>query len=237
MRHMENIFTARQIQSLSERLLELKPFYVESAAADIFSWKELENLLNFRPFLNIHRFRPTMNISASWPHIAWLTDKDCYPIELVDNLIRDSHFHITECSRVNEKLNAICFHLEKILRLPTDAHIYVDLREYPGEGFGIHYDFSHNLIVQIEGQTEVTVWDIKNENGTVSPTHIESDPMIFKVMNPGDIIFIPALYYHKACSLTKRMSISFPSWTIGNISNDSFDSRHWISLDKILPMV
>jgi hypothetical protein len=227
---MENTSIVKEIRSLSDRLVELKPFYVESAFGSIFSWKELENLLNYRPAMSANRFKPSNRISYEWPSSAWQSDVNTYPSKLIDEIIRNYHFHIADCSRVNEKINTICLELENILKLPTDAHIYVDLSLKENTGFGIHYDFSHNLIVQIDGQTEITVWDIKN-NGDDTPSEIESEPLFVKILSPGDTVFIPSLYYHRANSLSRRMSISFPSWTK---SSDSFDDRHWISLDNIL---
>jgi hypothetical protein len=221
------------IETFKDHILKLEPFYINKAVKNIYSWKELENLINYRPAMSISRFKPSGKIPDNlryWPQKNWLTNYDTYPADVIENIIDQHHFHICDASRVNKKINRICSELEELTGLSADAHIYADLRKDPGIGFGIHYDFSHNLIVQIEGKMEFTMWPDKGYNDSDRIlTELHSDPLFRIILEPGDIVFAPANYYHMAISLTKRLSISFPCLSIPN--NLSSQERHWISLD------
>lgn len=217
------------IEALTDAIREGKPFYRRSAVYDIFSWKELESLLNYRPAINTNRFRSPVT-DIRWPVRTWMSDPDTFPPEILEDIIKNNHFHITDSSRVNSKLNGLCAELEDALGLPTDAHIYVDLRDLPGEGFGTHFDYSHNLIVQVEGTTEFTMWnEIAEQNSSRKSDDIATEPLFRIILEPGDVVYAPAYYYHKAVSLTKRLSVSFPSTTFPAPTGSQ--ERHWISLD------
>ena len=51
----------------------------------LFTFKELETLLNLRPFTNNRRFittRPTER-RFEWENNCWATDRNCWPISLI----------------------------------------------------------------------------------------------------------------------------------------------------------
>jgi len=198
---------------LREKILKLEPFYEPNCIHNIFSWKELEHLLNFRPIVNNRRFHLNMDCEHQWPEQAWLSDLNTWPTNLLEIRLKKYSAYFTDMSKVNEKVNSICVQLEKIIRWPTDAHIYFSIVEnkIESEVFSPHWDWSHNLIVQIEGVSQHKIWNKYAEGHEPRETNfIEETPIIDTTMEPGDVTFIPAKMYHHVISKTKRLSISFP---------------------------
>ena len=136
--------------------------------------------------------------------------------------------YIADSSRVNKKINLICKILEKNLKKPTDAHIYFSFTTKNDEGFGIHNDVSDNIIIQIEGESNIEVWDFeeKSENRFINELNTKS--FLNVNMKKGDVIFIPRKHWHRVISKTKRLSISFPMSENENIQQE----RNWINLER-----
>jgi ribosomal protein L16 Arg81 hydroxylase len=215
------------LENIKDSIKELKPFYVRNVIKNIFSWRELEKILNLRPFNNQDRFKADLNETYEWPFQDWVLDINCFPPSVIKEITKKYLCHVADSSRINEKINTICGELDKITGYSTDAHIYFDLTEEQNVGFGIHYDMAHNLIVQIEGRTNIKIWNIKcYDEGEKFPKELDEEPMIDTIMEPGDVCYIPAHYYHEAKSLTKRLSISFPSHT--EMKNPQ--EREWIRI-------
>jgi len=216
------------LELLQDRIKLLQPFYERNALHGIFSWKDLENLLNFRPSNTQKRFKAFLNEKYEWPHQAWVTNINCFPPSIIKKITKKYLCHIMDSSRVNETINTICGELESITNLPTDAHIYFDLTDQQNVGFGIHYDKAHNLIVQVEGKSRVKMWNVMcYDEEKKNIKHIDEKPMFEIVMEPGDICYAPAHYYHEVKSLTKRLSVSFPSHTL---MTEPFQEREWIKI-------
>ena len=112
---------------LKDQISLLEPFYERNALTGIFSWKELEHLLNFRPSNTQRRFKAFLKEEYTWPQEAWVTNINSFPPSVVEKIVGKYLCHIMDSSRVNENLNTICGELELITNLPTDAHIYFDL--------------------------------------------------------------------------------------------------------------
>jgi len=191
-----------------------KPFFLKGVLKNIFSWTDLENLLNLRPFCNDSRFKIAGRpYQYSWPDEAWLSDINSFPPKLIDDIINKEVCYVIDASRVNKKINDICNNIESQCGWKTDAHIYFSLRvqEY---GFGKHNDPRHNLITQVEGKSVINVWSDDDKI------------LIDEVMEPGDIVFIPEKINHQIIPKTKRISISIPCENIDMPTQD----RHWINL-------
>jgi len=156
-----------------------------------------------------------------------MSDINTFPPTLLDAEIRNFHCYLSDASRVNEHVNSVCGQLEQTFSGgAADAHIYFNLAEVADNGFGIHWDFSHNLIVQMEGETEFKIWE-DTVVGDRNPQFLNEKPVIDVLMQPGDAVFIPLNVYHQAISKTKRLSISFPvSFNNGFANQD----RHWIKI-------
>ena len=215
---------------LKNKILELKPCYLPKSFPKIFSWNELENLLNLRPFVNNKRFQIIGGQNYSWENQTWLSDVDTFPPSLVETEIKKNHCYLSDASRANKKINQICKELEKtFIDCGADAHIYFTLSDNLDGGFGIHWDHSHNLIVQVEGSTRFLLWDHYADQNETNRTEqsLSIDPVYDVTLHQGDAIFVPLRSYHCALSQTKRLSISFPICYNSSISQQD---RHWIKL-------
>ncbi|NDB81283.1 MAG: hypothetical protein EB127_00815 [Alphaproteobacteria bacterium] len=221
---------------LLEKIKILKPFYESNVVHNIFSWQELENILNFRPVINNKRFFSINDSKKSawyWQDTIWLSDPNTWPASLIQEIIKEMPVYMTDMSRANIKINNICHELENLLNYPTDAHIYFSLveEEIETKGFPIHFDYNHNLIVQIEGTSRHKVWhdfgDTIKDETTRYISNMEYPPMLDTVMRPGDVIFIPKFFYHKVISKTKRLSISFPM-ADNKFDFETMQDRNWV---------
>lgn len=217
-----------------QKVKDFEPFYKQGLTTNLFSWTELERLLNLRPFTNKKRFTSVDDLSREWVithrtkfNSAWLTDYDSYPPEVIKYFINNSVCYLRDCSRVNEKINSICAELERLTLHPSDAHIYFCLTDNLGSGFGPHWDNQHNLIIQVEGETHFRIWGKTTEWNRFRVNEPKESPLIDVVMKPGDSVFVPAHYVHCATSLMKRLSVSFP---LTKSDKDLHQSRDWITL-------
>lgn len=209
-----------------ENFVSLQPFHNKDSFEKIFSWGELEALLNLRPFINTGRFHILNKVQYTWEKASWLTDVNTYPPGLILNEIKKYHCLIQDCSRVNKKINEVCKHLDEMSGSASDAHIFFNLSDMPDSGLGIHWDTSHNFIVQVEGTTRFKVWNLCDYDERWRNTQsIPANPVIDVVMQPGDLIFIPANMWHQAISLSKRLSVSFPISKQGTPQD-----RTWVNL-------
>lgn len=178
----------------------------------LFTYKELERLLNLRPFVNNLRFKPTGGKKYHWPVYDWFTDKDSWPISCIKDALSKTSAYISDASRANEKINKFSETLEKIFKRPTDCHIYFSLNKNV-ESFGRHRDQSHNVIVVCEGKINFKIYD--------------GDTILEKNLSKGDYAFIPVNVDHHLTPLTsKRLSCSFPIAPDG----EKFDERDWFKI-------
>lgn len=218
-------------QETKDKILLQEPFFAPQFIDNLFSWQELERLINLSPMLNDLRFHILNNSKYEWQAYYWKTDHSAYPLDLVKEEIKKHVCYVQDVSRINKKVNSIVCELEKLTGFPTDAHIFFALTDDKSEGLGLHNDISDNFIVQVEGQTNFKVWDMKAEDGVSNTDYINETPMIDIIMNAGDAIYIPKKYWHHAISQSKRLSISFP---MSPTNNKTYESRNWIDINHYL---
>ena len=162
----------------------------------LFTFKELESLLNLRPFTNNKRFVTTASKERKfeWRNNCWATDLNCWPISLIEKLIKKGTCYLADSSRANKKINDVANELEKKFDTPVDCHIYFSLHK-GSTSFDKHKDGAHNFIVACEGEVKFEIF---------------SNKKITKKLKTGDYVYIPAGVYHRAVPLTdKRISCSF----------------------------
>ena len=180
------------------------PFYQKKLfKSKLTSWKEIEKLLNCRPFVNTSRFKIPSGYSYGWDMQEWLTDVNTYPPSVVNKIIKKHWFYIIDCSRINKKINSICKYLEDLTGMPSDTHIFISNKpnkKYDNKSFGKHKDTQDNLIISVEGSQKIAIY--KKDN----PNELEFE----KTLKSGDAVFIPAGRFHKITGLEKRLSVSFP---------------------------
>jgi len=180
----------------------------------LFSLKDLEKLINFKPSTTTKNFSPTFfdnaseNLSFNWPIPIWSSDKDSWPIKEIKKFINSSACHYKDCSRVNKKINLFCKKLEEIYNKPVDCHIYFSLNKKL-ESFKYHNDDYMTFIIVQEGTLKVTV-----DNNT-------------KILKEKEFVFIPKNINHKVESLSeKRLSLSFVLYE----GDGKFEERDWITI-------
>jgi len=216
-----------KIINLIRKNLSSNTSFLFKLETKIFSWKELEFLFNFRPFLTSKRVHVLQDDSElRWSHQAWVTDQSTMPPSIIGNKLRTNALYFQDASRVNKSINSICKQIENEFESNCDAHIFFNLSDSLEGGFGVHHDSSHNVIIQIEGSSELKVWKNIAQKDSKKPT---TKPHINAILNPGDAVFIPMKIWHSIVSKTQRLSISFPFNKDDNIQRQD---RAWITLVK-----
>jgi hypothetical protein len=212
-------FNKTQIKEIKNN----KPFFIKNFYPNLISWKELENLLNLRPFVNAQRFHTIPSEKIQWNDTAWLSDLNCYPPNLLNEIINKKVCYISDSSRVNKKINNFCDYLENITKFPGDAHLYFSLnkKETNKKGFGIHKDTQDNVIIASEGSFIIQVFSKEKPDK-------KEKPLIEEEMKNGDAVYIPNQFYHCIKTLTKRLSVSFCVAPYANIKYKQ--NRNWIYL-------
>ena len=211
----------------------MEPKFIKQYCPKLFSWKELEYLINIRPLMTQKRSHILFKEETyfKWRSTGWQKDKNCYPPTLIRKLIEENICYFTDMSRCTEKINAFAKSLEDEYEHQTDAHIYMCRNIELKHPFGAHFDTSHNVIVQCEGTTNFKVWnevDPKSNYTKMTPEELPGEPVLDVEMEPGDAIWIPMYYPHLATSRTKRLSVSF---AISNHSiKEGFEDREWVKL-------
>jgi len=224
---------------IQENIKTFKPFFVKSAVKDLFSWEELETLINLQPMCSRSRFYPVRYkgerdprslLKINWEIEAWNKDPSCFPNHLRREFIKEAICYFTDTSKANKKINTVCAEIETVTGMNCDAHIYFDLRKIPSTGFPIHNDRSHNIIIQVEGSSHVRVWEhpcLTEDQETKDPGY---DPIVDVLMEPGDLVFVPIRHWHEFVSNTQRLSISFPFNHIGDVKQQ----RDWIDIKELV---
>ena len=206
---------------------------------DLLSWNEMANIINTRPLMNDKRVKLLGNTRKyKWVCTKWAKDLNCFPPSLIKKILDDIMIYFVDMSRATEKINDFAKQIEDDYGKQTDAHIYVCRNLEMKHHFGIHYDYSHNLIVQCEGVTNFKVWDevkdVFGSGGVVNNpirTRLEMDtePIIDVDMESGDAIWIQKHFPPLATYLTPRLSVSFPLSEYSD-TNLIREDRTWITL-------
>lgn len=198
---------------MNKKLLNLKQNHFGKTYSNLFSFKELEKLINLRPFIIKERLMYTAKGNYSWSGYSWQKYKDTFPISILKKLINEDVIAISDCGRVNKKINNICLKLEKIFKRPVDCHIFYSSKKKM-KGFNKHRDKSYNFIVLTKGKIKVEVWGKEK---------------IEKIMKPGEYVFISNNTDHKITPLSnKRISCSFPIMENEGV----FDEREWFNINE-----
>ena len=206
----------------------------------LFTWKELETLINIRPLMHERRVNLLgCTVEYNWMNSPWSKHPDCYPPTLLRELIEKYVVYIGDMSRCTKKINDFARKLERKYRLPCDAHLYMCRNPTGGHPFGIHFDRSHNVIIQCDGETNFKVWEKIKDRDLFKMTHYQNQssvglsmndpPLMDVIMKPGDAIWIPAYYPHLALSKTCRLSVSFPL-LLSTEWGREYEDRKWVEL-------
>jgi|TARA_R100000008_G_C3516757_1_gene131737 hypothetical protein len=203
----------------------MKPDFKRGYCRRLFSWKELEYLINIRPLLYTKRVYILGSDEYRWTSSSWAKEVNCYPPFLFRDAMEKYVCYLADMSRCTKKINDFAEKLEDTYNSPADAHIYMCRNPKLEHPFGIHFDTNPNVIVQCEGKTNFKVWDKVPPQEQRTMLNPQSSPILDVDMKPGDVIWIPEYYPHLATSKTSRLSVSFP---LG--SAIGFEDRTWVKL-------
>ena len=79
----------------------------------LFTWKELENLINIRPLMTNNRVLHHDGREYEWENSLWSLDVNCYTPSLMSKLVKESGVcTFIDMSRASEKINAFAKQLE-----------------------------------------------------------------------------------------------------------------------------
>lgn len=214
-------------------LLNYKPFYKKGVFDKLFTIKQLEDLLNLRPFcsnLRLHSTNP--EFSTSWGQQGWISDNNTFPPSNIVDALNAGVITILDCSRITKEINQICKNLEDLTNFCTDAHLFYAHSSLQ-TSYTPHWDFVDNLIVMLEGSAIFKVdadieTDLREENRNNKDRCVKN--IIDIELHSGDCIFIPSGFYHSVHSTNQRLSISFPMARQAEFRNVPKQDRYWIEL-------
>jgi len=210
------------ISSLIPRLN--KNWYIDDTAqvfkgviddpSEFATWKDVEYCMNNPQFYNIqfiNKDRGDIINVQKYPRV-WRHDHADVP-ELMD-IFKAGH-----CMIINNfdsglpKQQEILGHFEKHFTAKMAMHLYAGLEGC--RSFNIHEDTASNFIIQVEGETQWTVYKNKCSNIIDSTSSIQDmipflEKQVSTLLVPGDILYIPARCYHQAHPHGKRLSVSIP---------------------------
>lgn len=113
-----------------------------------------------------------------------------------------------------EELLKTCFNLEQYFGIGC-ANVYMSPKGQ-SKSFPPHTDSTENFLLHSYGKTK---WTIYKEFRGEEPKTVVAE----YVLEPGDILYLPTFLYHKAESITPRISISVHFHNKKNQSLDNFE--------------
>lgn len=133
---------------------------------------------------------------------------------------------LTKASMISKEMSAIAGSIEERYenRTAADAHFYCSPNS-KARSFECHADFDDNYLVHAIGDVHWKVYDVRlkgkmEENGRMSYRNgpctmtelqeSELEPIIDTTLTVGDLLYIPAGFFHKAVPAGPRISISVP---------------------------
>ena len=190
------------------------PQYFPNAIEEVYdwcSWKDVEECINNPQFYELEFIdngvklnMPEFARNWSTPHVH---KADCYKLfqDECGMIINNFQF-------ISRKKQELLGGIERQFTVNAAMHVYCGIG---GHGsFNIHEDYAHNFIIQVEGETDWTVY--KNRASYLVPKYEGNidekklDIAIDVTMKSGDVLYIPARTYHRAKPKGQRLSVSMP---------------------------
>lgn len=121
---------------------------------------------------------------------------------------------IRQSEKAHPYLGKIALDFQKQFQSEVDIQLYATPKD--NEGFDWHYDIEDVFIVQTKGEKEfriientVTLRPLPKMNSKNCAFHLEKKtPELRCWLKPGDFLYIPAGYWHKARALTDSFHMS-----------------------------
>ena len=192
------------------------PQYFPNVIEEVYdwcSWKDVEQCINNPQFYDLEFIKngKTLNLPvlpriSSQPHI---NKEDCYKLfqDECGMIINNFQF-------ISKKKNDLLAGIERQFTVAAAMHVYCGIG---GHGsFNIHEDYAHNFIIQVEGETDWTVYKnrasylVAKNQGIPNYDESKFEVDIDVTMKSGDVLYIPARTYHRAKPKGQRLSVSIP---------------------------
>ena len=192
------------------------PQYFPNVIEEVYdwcSWKDVEQCINNPQFYDLEFIKngKTLNLPvlpriSSQPHI---NKEDCYKLfqDECGMIINNFQF-------ISKKKCELLAGIERQFTVDAAMHVYCGIG---GHGsFNIHEDYAHNFIIQVEGETDWTVYKnrasylVAKNQGIPNYDESKFEVDIDVTMKSGDVLYIPARTYHRAKPKGQRLSVSVP---------------------------
>ena len=190
------------------------PQYFPNVIEEVYdwcSWKDVEECINNPQFYELEFIdngvklnMPEFARNWSTPHVH---KADCYKLfqDECGMIINNFQF-------ISRKKQELLGGIERQFTVNAAMHVYCGIGGH--ESFNIHEDYAHNFIIQVEGETDWTVY--KNRASYLVPKYEGNidekklDIAVDVTMKSGDVLYIPARTYHRAKPKGQRLSVSVP---------------------------
>lgn len=219
MENFERIF--KHIRDNTNIDLDDKPILIKNAfdnPDELCDWSSLELAVNTPHSSDIHIIGSNSEIKEFLPYLEFVnwSKHSYYDHKVAIDLINEGDSLIAHRWEDNNlKVRNICQLLDQIYNVNSSAHVYAGLSQN-SKSFYIHADNPSNIIFQIDGKTEWSVYSNRIsticELKKVKVDESKFDCIMNDVLVPGDILYIPSRMYHLAQPMGRRISISFPCW-------------------------
>ena len=200
-----------------------------------FTWDDCENAINQSvyngnlKFINFDKLTISPNFLDQTGY-CW-SDTTSNINEISEFFNSGYAFVLHKMSCYNKSLSYICSKVESKFNAQADFHLYGGLKPFSCS-FGIHIDQPHNLIFQTHGACAWTIYKEKFKSMQEVFEYLknggEFTPILEKIMDPGDVLYIPPQQAHLCTPLEKRLSFSMPF----HIMNQPNNYRGWINLPR-----
>ena len=191
-----------------------KFFYVKTKNKDrfshLYSWEMFDRYLNdYRNVNNLSVIDPPVNVVSKREDNVFRKGED----DLLKKKKNAFHYWREGCSFVlpfaeyqNEAMVEVCETME-FMYGDGQANIYCSPTA-ESKSFPPHVDSTENFLIHIDGKIKWTIykdfWDAKRTKKEHELTVAEEFEL-----SEGDLLYLPKGQYHKAISLSQRISISF----------------------------
>jgi ribosomal protein L16 Arg81 hydroxylase len=203
------------------------------------SWKTVEDCLNNPQNFSIEAINKFDGSKIEIPTTKcyWIPYKEVQVKSELFNILNDGHtMIIAEYSWYNELTNSLVQDLENSYDIGCDIHVYCSTQ--PSRSFHIHDDIPANLICQVEGKTRWKVYDNRSsvlyQTGRLQERYRNLPEENFnvildEVLEPGDVLYIPARQFHAAIPSEPRISMSIPCFSTQLRQFDKYDRNQYRS--------
>jgi ribosomal protein L16 Arg81 hydroxylase len=179
----------------------------------LVSWQEVENVFNKNEcswrILDDNQDLEVPLVQTEW--VGQVQNKDF----IHEHIKRGKTFAFNRYSYHNIHTKFLSAEIEKLFNVTCDMHVY-GCTSSESSSFPVHYDFPTNFIIQCYGSCDWVIYknkasglidQLKNK-GAIDQSKLEKQ--IETKLQPGDMVYIPAMQYHAAFPDSPRLSLSIP---------------------------